>query len=85
MESVDLKKEKVKRILASIEQSAYTLIDNGDQLHPMDLVMDLTITAYELDIMTDFVNKYKPDQLDVVDKSNKKIIKFKRKEEQWEF
>ena len=82
MESVDLKKEKVKRILASIEQSAYTLIDNGDQLHPMDLVMDLTITAYELDIMTDFVNKYKPDQLDVVDKSNKKIIKFKRKEEQ---
>jgi hypothetical protein len=76
MESNDIKKEKVKRILASIEESAYKLIDSGQTLHPMDLVMDLTITAYELDLMTDFVNKYKPYETDTADDPNK-VIKMK--------
>lgn len=48
MEPIDIKKEKVKKILASIEQSALSLIDSGNTLHPMDLVMELTVTAYEL-------------------------------------
>jgi hypothetical protein len=85
METIDIKKEKVKKILASIEQSALSLIDTGNTLHPMDLVMELTITAYELDILTDFVNRHKGDNKeDTVgaSKANKKIIKLKPKEKQ---
>lgn len=82
MDTINLKKEKIKKILASVEQSAYTLIDSGDSHHPMDLVMELMITAYELDIMTNFVDKYKGEEVDVEDKSNKKVIKLKPKDTQ---
>lgn len=82
MDTVNLKKEKVKKILASVEQTAYNLIDTGDNHHPMDLVMELMMTAYELDIMTNFVDKYKGEDADVEDKSNKKVIKLKPKDNQ---
>jgi len=54
----DVKKEKVKKILQAIQDSAISIIDSGEvDKHPMDLVMELTMTAYELDLLTDFVNK----------------------------
>lgn len=54
----EVKKEKVKKILQAIQDSAISIIDGGEvDKHPMDLVMELTMTAYELDLLTDFVNK----------------------------
>ena len=54
----DLKKEQIKKILDSIKESAFSLIDMGmTNKHAMDIVMELTITAYELDLFTDFVNR----------------------------
>lgn len=54
----DKKKEQVQKILEAIQNSAINLIDNdGVDKHPMDIVMELTITAYELDLITDFVNR----------------------------
>lgn len=76
--SNDLKKERVKRILASIEQSAISLIDSGINHDPMDLVMDLTMTAYELDILTGFTTKYKGDNQPPTLYDN--VIKFNPKD-----
>lgn len=54
----EVKKEKVKKILQAIQDSAINIIDSGEvDKHPMDLVMELTMTAYELDLLTDFVNR----------------------------
>ena len=54
----EIKKEKIKKILAAIQESALSIVDKGlSDKHPMDIVMELTITAYELDLLTDFVNK----------------------------
>lgn len=75
----DLKKEKVKKILASIEQSAYNLIDDGVQHDAMDLVMDLTMMAYELDLLTGFSTK-QPDSNPEQQLSDN-VISFTRKDD----
>lgn len=76
----DLKKEKVKKILASIEQSAYNIIDDGTNHDAMDLVMELTMLAYELDVLTGFSSKYTGDNQPSLPDSN--IVKFERKDTQ---
>jgi hypothetical protein len=77
--SDDLKKEKVKKILLSIEHSAYNLIDDGTKHEPMDLVMELTVMAYELDILTGFTNKYRGDNQPPLPHDN--VVNFKPKDE----
>lgn len=76
--SDDLKKEKVKKILLSIEHSAYNLIDDGTQHEPMDLVMELTVMAYELDLLTGFTSKYDGDNQPSLPHDN--VVNFKPKD-----
>jgi hypothetical protein len=77
--SDDIKKEKVTKILLSIGDSAYKLIDDGTKHEPMDLVMELTIMAYELDILTGFTNKYREDNQPPLPYDN--VVDFKRKDD----
>lgn len=78
--SNDLKKERVRKILASIEHSACNLIDDGTEHEPMDLVMELTVTAYELDILTGFTTKYSGSNQPTVSYDN--VVSINRKDEQ---
>jgi hypothetical protein len=76
--SDDLKKEKVKKTLLSIEHSAYNLIDDGTQHEPMHLVMELTVMAYELDLLTGFTSKYDGDNQQSLPHDN--VVNFKPKD-----
>jgi hypothetical protein len=76
--SNDIKKEKVKKLLESIQIAANQLIDMGTPNDPSDIVMTLAMSAYELDLMHEMTNKF-TNTMGVVD-DTADVIEFKPKE-----
>lgn len=49
------KKEYLAQVMKMIQDKANELIDSGINKHPMDLLVELTITAYEADLLLDIL------------------------------
>jgi hypothetical protein len=53
------KKKIIKDVLALIEKTALGLVDEGSTSHPMDILTELMITAYEADLLLEMAAKAK--------------------------
>lgn len=78
--SYDIKKERVKKLLDSIQEAANQLIDIGTEAEPSTIIMSLAMSAYELDLIHEASNKFSTLK-DNVDNSAE-IIQFKPKDMQ---
>ena len=78
--SNDIKKEKVKKLLDSIEEAANQLIDIGTEAEPSTIIMNLAMSAYELDLMYRVSSKF--SILDGTVDSSAEIIEFKPRDMQ---
>jgi len=56
--SNDIKKQRVKKLLDSIQEAANQLIDIGTETEPSTLIMSLAMSAYELDLMQEAADKF---------------------------
>lgn len=78
--SNDIKKEKVKKLLDSIEEAANQLIDIGTEAEPSTIIMSLAMSAYELDLMHEASSKF--STLNGSVDSSAEIIEFKPRDMQ---
>ena len=78
--SDNIKKEKVKKLLDSIEEAANQLIDIGTEAEPSTIIMNLAMSAYELDLMHKASSKF--SILDGTVDNSAEIIEFKPRDMQ---
>jgi cytochrome c553 len=78
--SNDIKKQRVKKLLDSIQEAANQLIDIGTETEPSTLVMSLAMSAYELDLMQEAADKF--SSLKGTTDNQTEIIEFKPKDMQ---
>lgn len=78
--SNDIKKQRVKKLLDSIQEAANQLIDIGTETEPSTLIMSLAMSAYELDLMQEAAEKF--SSLKGATDNQTEIIEFKPKDMQ---